>query len=351
MNETNLQLSTTLTFNPTDSSRLARLCGQRNDHLKQIGNGLGVKLHNRGSSFHIRGTAEAIQTARSLLQKLYLKLDRDKELSAEDIHLELHGSSDAGQWQTEADPNGNTAIDLRNIKIEARSANQAQYIDAIRNHDINFGIGPAGTGKTHLAVACAIEALRNYRVRRIVLTRPAVEAGEHLGFLPGDLNQKIDPYLQPLYDALYQLLDKGKTERLISRSVIEVAPLAYMRGRTLSNAFVILDEAQNTTPGQMKMLLTRIGFDSVAVINGDLTQTDLPGKQVSGLQTSIDRLQGLTGISFSYLDSDDIIRHPLIKKILNAWQKPERRSPPGNTVHGAETDRQSPAVAAASTDR
>ena len=320
--------STTLTLEPVDTARLAKLCGQLNCNLSQIGKRLGIDLHNRGGAFHLQGPTRAVTAGKRVLRNLYQRLDDKAELLPEDVHLELI-NEDSFRPETENDSGitdadtelalGGGAIRLQRRSIEPRSPNQQHYVEAIRRHDINFGTGPAGTGKTHLAVACAVEAMQQHRVQRIVLTRPAVEAGERLGFLPGDLNQKINPYLQPLYDALFQLLGPEETGRLIDRSIIEVVPLAYMRGRTLSNAFVILDEAQNTTPAQIIMFLTRIGFDSIAVVNGDLTQTDLPNGQQSGLEVAIHRLQDVKGLSFTHFQRSDIVRHPLIRAIVSAW--------------------------------
>ncbi|MGL6291562.1 MAG: PhoH family protein [Silanimonas sp.] len=305
---------------PDDGERLANLAGPLDAHLRQIELRLGVQIANRGGVFRVTGPEKAAQAAERLLRELWA--DSESEvLTPESIHVRL-GADDA--TTTERDLGHapqDVAIKVKRGTIRGRGANQAAYLHAIATHDINFGIGPAGTGKTYLAVASAVEALADSRVQRILLVRPAVEAGEKLGFLPGDLSQKVDPYLRPLYDALYEMLGVEKVAKLIERNVIEVAPLAYMRGRTLNDAFVILDEAQNTTVEQMKMFLTRIGFGTTAVITGDLSQIDLPKHQKSGLRDAVEVLKGVEGISFQFFEAKDVVRHPLVAKIVRAYDR------------------------------
>ena len=308
---------------PPDNERLANLCGPLDAHLRQIERRLGVEINNRGGHFRVIGTARSADIATRLLTQLYAAT-RDEALTPEKIHLALQESNpDDGP---EAVPDDEGAITTKRGIIRGRSANQRLYLRNIQSHDVSFGIGPAGTGKTYLAVACAVAALEQDRARRIVLVRPAVEAGEKLGYLPGDLVQKVDPYLRPLYDALYEMLGFEAVARHIERNVIEVAPLAFMRGRTLNDAFIILDEAQNTTVEQMKMFLTRIGFGSKAVVTGDITQTDLPQGRRSGLRHVIDILADQEGISFTFFKSKDVVRHPLVARILNAYERYERAS-------------------------
>ena len=315
--------SRTLTLEPADTRRLASLCGQLNEHLKQIEQRLDVQINLRGNVFAINGNAA--NAAAAVLQQLYDETAGKQELTPEAIHLMLqHANVDAiagDERQTAA----REAAVIRTKKgaIKPRGATQVDYVNAIRRHDINFGIGPAGTGKTYLAVACAVEALQADKVERLLLVRPAVEAGEKLGFLPGDLAQKIDPYLRPLYDALYEMLGFETVGKLLERQVIEVAPLAYMRGRTLNNAFIILDESQNTTASQMKMFLTRIGFGSTAVITGDATQIDLPRGTRSGLLHALEILRDVEGISFTRFTSRDVVRHPLVQRIVDAYDRHE----------------------------
>ncbi len=309
--------STDLHLEPTNNPRLANLCGPLDKNLRHIENRLGVEINNRGNIFNIIGISESVDLTKQLLQSLY-EITATELLSAEKIHLYIQ---DMGiSREVEDDINTDTNIKTKRGIIRGRSPNQRRYLKNIFSHDISFGIGSAGTGKTYLAVACAVAALEQDRVRRIVLVRPAIEAGENLGFLPGDITQKVDPYLQPLYDALYEMFGFKQVEQYIERNVIEVAPLAFMRGRTLNESFVILDEAQNTTAEQMKMFLTRIGFSSTAVITGDITQTDLPKGKESGLRQAIDVLKE-EEISFTFFTSKDIVRHPLIAKILNAYEK------------------------------
>ena len=300
---------------PVNQQRLANLCGQFNQHLKQIEQRFKVQIHQRGHQFKLMGEKNTIKSVFHLLTQLY-QATENNALTPEHIHLY---SQPAGV-DALTDDTPVATVQTPRLLVQGRGHNQSLYIQQIQNHAINFGIGPAGTGKTYLAVACAVGALIEEKVTRIILVRPAVEAGERLGFLPGDLSQKVDPYLRPLYDALYDMLGVEKVEKLIERNVIEIAPLAYMRGRTLSDAFVILDEAQNTTCEQMKMFLTRIGFGSTAVITGDVTQIDLPHHQKSGLRDAMAILQQVDGIHFSFFDVGDVVRHPLVAKIIQAYQ-------------------------------
>jgi len=306
-----------LTLDPPDNARLAALCGPLDEHLRQIETRLGVAVHRRGNRFHITG-ARADDAAR-ILEQLYSRAAGGVEPG--DVHLAVQESGMAAAGP--AAPVDGDAVQVHTHRglIRGRGANQSQYLANIRGADLTFGIGPAGTGKTYLAVACAVEALQADRVRRIVLVRPAVEAGERLGFLPGDLTQKIDPYLRPMYDALYEMLGFDRVMRLIERNVIEIAPLAFMRGRTLNDSFIILDEAQNSTVEQMKMFLTRIGFGSRAVVTGDVTQTDLPGSRISGLRHVIDVLEGVNGVAFTFFTSHDVVRHPLVQRIVQAYER------------------------------
>ena len=311
-----------VTLEPNDSNQLATLCGPFDSHLKQIESRLGITIKNRGNDFQIIGDDEIVHAAGELLNHLYREVSGGTDLTSELVHLFLQESG------VESLMNGDEYVEslilTRKKSIKPRGGNQKGYVDAIRNHDVNFGVGPAGTGKTYLAVACAVEALEQERIRRILLVRPAVEAGEKLGFLPGDLTQKIDPYLRPLYDALYELLGFDRVEKLIERNVIEVAPLAYMRGRTLNDSFIILDESQNTTAEQMKMFLTRIGFGSTVVVTGDVTQIDLPPKTLSGLKHVIKVLMHVKGISFTNFGPKDVVRHPLVQRIVEAYGRLEK---------------------------
>ena len=302
---------------PDDSIQLATLCGPFDAHLKQIETRLGITIRNRGNQFHISGEETLANAAGKLLSQLYREVRDGTAVTAELVHLFLQESGIEDLLK--AAPEDVGIIETRKKSIKARGQNQKAYVQAIRDQDISFGIGPAGTGKTFLAVACAVEALEKESVRRILLVRPAVEAGEKLGFLPGDLSQKIDPYLRPLYDALYELLGFDLVEKLIEKNVIEVAPLAYMRGRTLNDSFIILDESQNTTAEQMKMFLTRIGFGSTVVVTGDITQIDLPHKTLSGLKHAVAVLSRVEGISFTHFNSKDVVRHPLVQRIVEAY--------------------------------
>jgi phosphate starvation-inducible PhoH-like protein len=316
---------------PFDNERLSNLCGPLDGHLRQIERRLGVEINNRGNHFRIIGTPHIVELAGRLLADLYAATGSEI-LSPEKIHLFLQAANADDVLDAEVD--AEVAIQTRRGIIRGRSPNQRLYLRNIQTHDISFGIGPAGTGKTYLAVACAVEALEQDRSRRIVLVRPAVEAGEKLGYLPGDIVQKVDPYLRPLYDALYEMFGFERVAKYMERSVIEVAPLAFMRGRTLNESFIILDEAQNTTVEQMKMFLTRIGFGSTAVITGDITQTDLPQGRRSGLRHVIDILNGEDGISFTFFKSRDVVRHPLVARILNAYERHERGKPRNGNVTG-----------------
>lgn len=311
-----------VTLEPNDTRQLATLCGPFDAHLKQIERRLGITIKNRGNDFHLIGDDTTVIAAGELLNHLYREVKGGTNLTAELVHLFLQESGVESLMANGADSD-ESLIQTRKKSIKPRGGNQKRYVDAIRSNDINFGIGLAGTGKTYLAVACAVEALEQDKIRRILLVRPAVEAGEKLGFLPGDLSQKIDPYLRPLYDALYELLGFEKVEKLIERNVIEVAPLAYMRGRTLNDSFIILDESQNTTAEQMKMFLTRIGFGSTVVVTGDITQIDLPPKTLSGLKHVLKVLSEVKGISFTHFVAKDVVRHPLVQRIVEAYGKHE----------------------------
>jgi len=309
-----------IAFTPVDNARLANLCGALDENLKQIETALDVTISRRAEQFTVHGAAEKIALALGVLEKFY---ERAKNpLSVDEIQLGLIEAANAGRVadNEEMAP----VLMTRRADLHGRTPRQNQYLRKIQEYDITFGIGPAGTGKTYLAVASAVDSLERDLVKRLVLVRPAVEAGERLGFLPGDLAQKVDPYLRPLYDALYDLMGFDKVAKLFERGTIEIAPLAYMRGRTLNHSFIILDEAQNTTPEQMKMFLTRIGFGSKAVITGDLTQVDLARHQKSGLTDAKEVLENVRGIAFNFFQSDDVVRHPLVARIVDAY---ERRKP------------------------
>lgn len=311
-----------LELEPADTERLANLCGQFDQHLKQIESRLQVDIFCRGNLFAVQGEARQAKATCRLLKNLY-KLSESELLTPEVINLHLQDSGMAEISDEEAGEHSGDEVTIitKRGAIRGRGPNQKQYLRSINKHAVNFGIGPAGTGKTFLAVASAVAALQSDQVQRIVLVRPAVEAGERLGFLPGDLAQKVDPYLRPLYDALYEMLGFDNVTRLIDRNVIEVAPLAFMRGRTLNDAFIILDEAQNTTTEQMKMFLTRTGFGSTAVITGDVTQIDLPKHQLSGLKQAVKILKGVEGISFSFFSAKDVVRHPMVQRIVLAYDR------------------------------
>jgi phosphate starvation-inducible PhoH-like protein len=316
---------------------LANLAGQFDENLRQIERRLGIVISVRANRFRLQGPPAALDAGARVLRQLG-ELARTGSVDGQRVHVAIQEAlmiDPAGQPTGDA-PAGQPAADgagivkTRRIYIKPRGANQRAYIDAIRAHDLSFGIGPAGTGKTYLAVACAVAALEDERVRRIVLVRPAVEAGERLGFLPGDMSQKVDPYLRPMYDALYEMLGFERVARLIERNVIEVAPLAFMRGRSLNESFVLLDEAQNTTVEQMKMFLTRLGFGSRAVVTGDITQIDLPRHQQSGLKQAMQVLAGVQGVSFTLFTAGDVVRHPLVQRIVEAYQAFEAPAPSGS---------------------
>jgi phosphate starvation-inducible PhoH-like protein len=304
-------------FSPASNTRLAHLCGPTDEHLRTIELALQVKISHRGEHFRVDGPKAAATRAMEVLQALYEMAARP--VAAEKVQLMVASDASLGE-----DADGSQVLHTRRTDLKARTPNQSVYLDNIANHDITFGIGPAGTGKTYLAVACAVDALERASVQRIVLTRPAVEAGEKLGFLPGDLAQKVDPYLRPLYDALYDLMGFDRVTKAFERSALEIAPLAFMRGRTLNNAFVILDEAQNTTPEQMKMFLTRIGFGSKCVVTGDVSQIDLPRGQPSGLIEAEHILRRVKGIAHTRFTSADVVRHPLVARIVDAYDAAQK---------------------------
>jgi phosphate starvation-inducible PhoH-like protein len=314
--------SVDISLEPADNERLAELCGQFDDHLHQLEQRLGVEINSRGNRFRIIGESATVQRAGQILEGLYLETEKGA-LTPEKVHLYLQA---AGADRVGNGTAGREAVIIKTpgCTITPRGINQQHYLQNILRYDLNFGIGPAGTGKTYLAVACAVQALEQERVSRLVLVRPAVEAGERLGFLPGDMAQKVDPYLRPLYDGLYEMLGIDRVAKLIERSVIEVAPLAFMRGRSLNDAFIILDEAQNTTVEQMKMFLTRIGFGSTAVVTGDITQIDLPRQTTSGLRQVTDVLRNQKDISFTFFAAHDVVRHPLVQRIISAYEAYDR---------------------------
>ncbi|MBI3902541.1 MAG: PhoH family protein [Nitrosomonadales bacterium] len=319
MNTPALQFS----MEPLDNARLANLCGAFDENLRQIETALEVVISRRGERFSVQGEAHKAELARRVLQEFYLEAKHDISLEKFQLGLiEAMRNDGEPEAQTEFVP----LLMTRKSEVRGRTPRQNNYLQAIQQHDITFGVGPAGTGKTWLAAACAVDALQRESVKRLVLVRPAVEAGERLGFLPGDLAQKVDPYLRPLYDALYDLMGLEKVSKAFERGVIEIAPLAYMRGRTLNHSFIILDEAQNTTPEQMKMFLTRIGFGSKAVITGDVTQIDLARGQKSGLVEARSVLQDVRGIAFQDFLAEDVVRHPLVQKIVSAYERHELRN-------------------------
>ena len=307
------------TLEPDDNERLANLNGPFDEHLRQIELRLGVEIANRGNVYRVTGADHSVKLADRVIRDLYDVAEKET-LTGSQIALRLSESGIDALDEKSAEGAQDVAVKVKRGTIRGRGPNQAKYLHAIARHDINFGVGPAGTGKTYLAVAMAVEALNDNRAQRVLLVRPAVEAGEKLGFLPGDLSQKVDPYLRPLYDALYEMMGIDKVTRLIERNVIEIAPLAYMRGRTLNDSFVILDEAQNTTMEQMKMFLTRIGFGSIAVVTGDVTQIDLPKHVKSGLRDAIEVLKDVEGISFTFFTARDVVRHPLVQRIVRAYE-------------------------------
>ncbi len=313
--------SVSFELSPADNPRLANLCGHLDEHLRMMERSFGVEINNRGVKFQVIGKNEILADVQEVIHELYAETAQTV-LVPEQVHLAIR---QVGGEDTQA-PTEQKEIMIKTKRglVKARGENQQAYLRRVMTNDINFGIGPAGTGKTYLAVACAVEALERDFARRIVLVRPAVEAGERLGFLPGDLTQKVDPYLRPLYDALYEMLGFERVAKLIERNVIEVAPLAYMRGRTLNESFIILDEAQNTTTEQMKMFLTRLGYNSTAVITGDITQIDLPSSQKSGLRHAIEVLKDVDGIGFTFFQAKDVVRHSLVQKVILAHEKAEK---------------------------
>ena len=308
-----------ITLPDNDNKKLANLCGVLDENLKQIANGFDITLKRSGSKFSMDGDKKSIEQAAKLIEKFYQKAN--KPILPEDIQLSLIEFIKMPQNINTDD----VQLLTKKNDLQGRTINQKNYLKNIQHFDINFGIGPAGTGKTYLAVASAVDALNKEKVKRIVLVRPAVEAGERLGFLPGDLAQKVDPYLRPLYDALYDLAGYDQVTKLFDKGILEVAPLAYMRGRTLNQSFIILDEAQNTTPEQMKMFLTRIGFGTKAVVTGDVTQIDLPKGQSSGLIEIQKVLNKVEGIKFTHFKAEDVVRHPLVQKIINAYEKYQKK--------------------------
>jgi phosphate starvation-inducible PhoH-like protein len=312
--------SVKLKLEPDNNERLASLCGHLHNNIKIIESFFHVTISSRGNSFKIVGSSDEIILAQIALETLYKDTDKYNELSADHIHLSI--SEIKKSWDQDRPSEKDTKTLCGYVK--AKSKNQHAYLENIHNNDITFAIGPSGTGKTFLAAAVAVDSLQMNHVKRIILIRPAVEAGEKLGFLPGDLNQKVDPYLRPLLDSIISLMNVEKVDKLLEKNIIEIAPLAYMRGRTLNEAFIILDEAQNTTKEQMKMFLTRIGFGSKVIITGDISQIDLPKNQESGLKNAIKVLADIDQISFTYLQSKDVIRHPIVEAVVNAYEKHEK---------------------------
>lgn len=307
-----------LSLAEADNARLANFAGPMEQNLRHVEERLGVEVRRRGHDLQVLGALDNVATAEAVLRRMF-ELSASEAMSPDRVHLCVQ---EYGFARRAADVDGSdVVVHTQRGGIRGRGDNQRQYLDNIRTHDLTFGIGPAGTGKTYLAVASAVEALHSGRVRRIVLVRPAVEAGERLGFLPGDLAQKVDPYLRPMYDALYEMMGFDRVARNIERQIIEVAPLAFMRGRSLNDSFIILDEAQNTTTEQMKMFLTRLGFGSRAVVTGDITQIDLPRQQRSGLRHAIEVLRGVQGVSFTFFNAQDVVRHPLVQRIVQAYER------------------------------
>lgn len=309
---------TNLELKPSNANTMIRFVGELNENLKFVEKTFNVRIFQNNNNLKIKGSEENVRLSAEALKRLYEAAGKGIEITKETLYLCIQDSDERAI---------NKEIKIKTPKksIVPRGKNQRSYIENIRHLDINFGIGPAGTGKTYLAVALAVDSLLNETVDRIILVRPAVEAGEKLGFLPGDLSQKVDPYLRPLYDALYEMLGIEKTEKLLTKGVVEIAPLAYMRGRTLNNSFIIVDESQNTTKEQMKMVLTRIGFGSQLVINGDITQIDLPKQTKSGLSHAIEILKETDGVGFTFFSSQDVVRHPLVKKIIDAYRYSEEK--------------------------
>jgi len=324
MRNSDNQASSSIQFEltPIDNERLVNLCGPVNQHLRQIEEYYDVKISCRSNRFEVSGNGRQLKAVKNVIRTLYNVAGHEK-LSSADIQLYLNDNVEERSSEAETDSDFIPSHQSRHGKVKGRGRNQQQYLEQINTNDLTLGIGPAGTGKTYLAISSAVEALENDLVDRLILVRPAVEAGEKLGFLPGDLAQKIDPYMRPMYDALFEMLGQQKVAKYIERNVIEIAPLAYMRGRTLNDSFIILDEAQNTTIDQMKMFLTRIGFGSKAVITGDITQVDLPRDKTSGLRHGLKILTNIEGIGITQFDRADIVRHPLVKKIVHAYEKDE----------------------------
>ncbi|MFU8788391.1 MAG: PhoH family protein [Methylobacter sp.] len=316
-------ISQEISLSPADNDRLSNLCGQFDAHLRQIESRLQVEIANRGNQFRVTGLDNSVKAACAVMQTLFDSTEKE-QLTSELVHLAMQDASIDELLEIPAANGQAISIKTKCGMIRGRGINQQDYLRKIMSHDINFGVGPAGTGKTYLAVACAIEALQSEKVRKIILVRPAVEAGEKLGFLPGDMAQKVDPYLRPLYDALYDMLGFERVEKMIDKGIIEVAPLAFMRGRTLNDAFIILDEAQNTTVEQIKMFLTRVGFGSTAVVTGDVTQIDLPSEKMSGLRHVLEVLKNVEGISFTFFHARDVVRHPLVQRIVYAYEAYEK---------------------------
>lgn len=310
-----------ITLVPDDNKRLAKLCGQFDDNLHLIEHHLGVEISNRGNEFNIIGLPKSVDSACEALKELYKDTAHKRAITANQILMHIRATNYTKPGESKGEKLSDFQLKIQNTHVKPRTPNQQHYLRAIQKYDINFSIGPSGTGKTFLAVASAMAALDKKEVTRIILTRPAVEAGESLGYLPGDLTQKINPYLRPLYDALYEMLGFTKIHKMLEKGIIEIAPLAFMRGRTLNDSFVILDEAQNATKKQIKMFLTRIGFGSKAVITGDITQTDLPKKTESGLRHAITLLQSIDEIQLTLFKSNDIVRHPVVQRIIEAYEK------------------------------
>ncbi|MFQ5635098.1 MAG: PhoH family protein [Gammaproteobacteria bacterium] len=334
---------------PVDNLVLANLCGQFDEHLRQIERRLGVHISNRGNRFRIMGPGSASHAGARVLRELY-RIAGSERLDPQRVHMCLQESSMNEAEEPAGDAGAQQSVDddpvrTRRLSIRPRGPHQRSYVRGIREDDLNFGIGPAGTGKTYLAVASAVEALEKEQVGRIVLVRPAVEAGERLGFLPGDMSQKVDPYLRPMYDALYEMLGFDQVAKLVDRNVIEIAPLAFMRGRTLNESFVILDEAQNTSVEQMKMFLTRMGFASRAVVTGDVTQIDLPRNQTSGLRHVMRVLDGVPGVRFTFFDSRDVVRHTLVQRIVEAYDRESESKIEGDAASGDDRDADSGSTA------
>ena len=308
---------------PADKTRLGLLCGPINSTLKQIEETLNIKISNRGNNFKLKGLKQDVNTGKSVLESLYTKAVDGKDISPSEVHLFLteaiNGKNNTQRPVRKKEPD--SAITTPKVSVYPKGDNQRLYLETIKKRDLTFAIGPAGTGKTYLAVASAVQRLVTGKIERILLVRPAVEAGEKLGFLPGDLNEKVNPYLRPLYDALFEMLGYKEASNLIDKKAIEVVPLAFMRGRTLNNSFIILDEGQNTTQKQMKMFLTRFGFGSTVVVTGDITQIDLPKDTTSGLMHSLEVLKGLKNVGLVYFENSDVVRHGLVKQIVEAYEK------------------------------